>query len=279
MKITASRLDEARIKLDDINKQRNQQKENEDRQSHAYRMAVNDKAAQLEKEIMNQIGSTTTDVSVRVRQDYNWNSHISREDLYWHVSIYGNCDGGISPSRSESASLSWDIDIKLDKDGNVKKESSSWSGLSAVTPAQVADLKECVRVIEIINDMDWTEIVHADRPNYSDYDTVDHELTKRLDQQHSEAVDEIRSAELEDIIANPTRAIRLRNCDYYAYGKCYIIPTAQTEKFVKGYMFPENMISYGYSLDDIMRKSPEARTLKTNLIKSEEGWDTIDLPQ
>ena len=54
-------------------------------------------------------------------------------------------------------------------EGDIKKESGSWSGLSATTPEQIANLKESVRVIEILNNLDWNELLTVEFPNFDDY--------------------------------------------------------------------------------------------------------------
>lgn len=74
--------------------------------------------------------------------------------------------------HAEDKSLSWNFDITLDRDGNVKKETGSWSGLQATTPEQLNDLRKTVQILEVLNDMDWKTILNKaikDTPEYKDY--------------------------------------------------------------------------------------------------------------
>ena len=69
-------------------------------------------------------------------------------------------------------SLKWDAEFSLDNDGNVKKETGSWSGLEATTPELLNDLKNSVKIIERIVNMNWQDIIldaEAKRPNRKDY--------------------------------------------------------------------------------------------------------------
>lgn len=72
--------------------------------------------------------------------------------------------------------LSWNWKCSLDKEGNVIKESGSWSGLQATTKEQLDDLRETLRVLDILNNMDWKAILddaNVRRPKRSDYFTMD----------------------------------------------------------------------------------------------------------
>ena len=72
--------------------------------------------------------------------------------------------------------LSWNWGCELDGDGNVRKESGSWSGLNATTKEQLDDLRETLRVLDILNNMDWKAILddaNVRKPKSSDYFTMD----------------------------------------------------------------------------------------------------------
>lgn len=79
----------------------------------------------------------------------------------------------------DDSALSWSYSATIGKDGEVKKESSSWSGLKATTPEQMNSLIQTVEALKVINDIDWTtklgvtlpepsEFVQTEMPNAAD---------------------------------------------------------------------------------------------------------------
>ena len=75
--------------------------------------------------------------------------------------------------NQDSKSLSWSWEVNLSEDGEIKKESSSWSGLRAVTEENLSDLEEVVKALKILNNADWKTILDKSLPSYNDYITVD----------------------------------------------------------------------------------------------------------
>lgn len=68
--------------------------------------------------------------------------------------------------------LTWNFDVTLDKEGNIKKETGSWSGLNATTLEDVKKLRDIVDALEILNNMDWYTILsnmYEKYPNWEDY--------------------------------------------------------------------------------------------------------------
>ena len=58
--------------------------------------------------------------------------------------------------------LTWEYTASVDKEGNVQTETSSWSGLQATTREQLDSLRETLRVLEVINQIDWASILSAE---------------------------------------------------------------------------------------------------------------------
>lgn len=70
--------------------------------------------------------------------------------------------------------LSWDWRAYVDrKTGELNKESSSWSGLNAVTAEQIESLKQSAACLEVINSLDWEAILNVDLPQQDKYFTDD----------------------------------------------------------------------------------------------------------
>lgn len=73
----------------------------------------------------------------------------------------------------EDVALSWNYKAVMSKDGQVQKETSSWSGLKATTEAQMQSLTETLEALKYLNSIDWAMLLNKDLPNYKDYDKTD----------------------------------------------------------------------------------------------------------
>ena len=69
----------------------------------------------------------------------------------------------------DSSALAWSYDVRLTDDGDVKRESSSWSGMKAVTPEQVNSLKQTVAAVEYLLYVDWASLINVTMPKYKHY--------------------------------------------------------------------------------------------------------------
>lgn len=86
----------------------------------------------------------------------------------YEVNIY--CNDMHNPDN-EDAALSWDYKVGLNKDGVPNMTSGSWSGLKATTHEQLSNLKESVRCIEFIMNMDWETILSVRFPKYEEFES------------------------------------------------------------------------------------------------------------
>ena len=96
------------------------------------------------------------------------------------------------------SALSWTYQVQLDRSGNIKKESSSWSGLQATTEAQMDSLRQTLTALEILNNIDWMSVVNVEVPKISDYTTEN-------DPRYEKSPDfdrELLQVDIEDAIGN-----------------------------------------------------------------------------
>lgn len=101
-----------------------------------------------------------------------------------------------SEKFNDDTALSWDYSAYLTSDGEVKRESSSWSGMKAVTRDQLKNLEETVAVLKELADLDWENLLKKEMPKYEDYVT-----TREPDRRNKPDFDrELIEAEIEDII-------------------------------------------------------------------------------
>lgn len=99
----------------------------------------------------------------------------------------------------DSSALAWNYDVNLTDDGDVKRESSSWSGMKAVTLEQVKSLRQTVEAVEYLLNLDWASLLNVTLPRYRDY------YDGALPAPEKEDFDaELREAELEEYIGTDT---------------------------------------------------------------------------
>lgn len=96
---------------------------------------------------------------------------------------------------ADTSALSWNYDCYIEESGEVKKESGSWSGLKATTAAQLDSLKQTVAALELLNSIDWYDVLNKEMPQYSDYFEGGVERPERVDFNR-----ELQEAEIEDAI-------------------------------------------------------------------------------
>lgn len=151
MKITMARRDDVLRRQQEYDDKRSKH----DSEVQSFRAAEYSVMQNLENLIRSKIGDTSIDLKVIPRSGLGSNK------------IEVSINNGDNPYDGQA--LSWNYDVKLNMDGDVTKESGSWSGLSATTPDQIDNLKESIRIIEILNNLDWNTLLQVELPNYSDY--------------------------------------------------------------------------------------------------------------
>lgn len=121
--------------------------------------------------------------------------------------------------------LTWSFDVALDKEGNIKKETGSWSGLNATTLEDVKKLRDIVDVLETLNNMDWYTILSNMTEKYPEWG--EYVKTKTIDRgtrPNFEA--DIRTLDIEDAIGQEVlikgRALRY-DTRFNRDGSYYII--------------------------------------------------------
>ena len=83
---------------------------------------------------------------------------------------------------------------KIGDDGQIEKESGSWSGLTAISPENIDNLKESVRILEILNNIDWEHVLNVEFPKFNDY------VTEENPGERKSFTNELASADIEDAI-------------------------------------------------------------------------------
>ena len=167
---------------------------NYDKMEYDYDMAIETVMEQVETKIRAEL-SVTDDDLLEITAD----AYGGKFGGKYRTGIkykYG------APFDKKSA-LNWHIDIYLNDDGEVQKETGSWSGLEVQTPELLEDLKYSVNLIEKIMNLDYQKIImdaENVRPNRDDYITM-----KRPNRSDRPDFDrQIKEATIEDIIGTNT---------------------------------------------------------------------------
>lgn len=160
-------------KLDDIARQEqeyldkiNPLNSKYDQQVANWRQAARDVSSSVEKRVLDAIGDTPLEIQVTANETFPGEG--------FEVYVRVNDD-----NRRDHA-LSWTYKASLSDSGKLRFESNSWSGLKVTTPEQLSDLKESVRVMEVLQNIDWKDVLNVDRSQYDYNKFVDFELGKEI---------------------------------------------------------------------------------------------------
>ena len=156
MKIYASRRDDLIAERDaydaETAKYQNRIDEGEKRWKQDTRAIENS----VKEEVEHAIGETSLELEVYASAGW---------DIGYEVRVRAN----EHRKFEDGVALAWNYEAKIDRQGNLVKDSGSWSGLKVVTPEQIADLEESVRVMKVLNGLDWEHILMRANPQYSAY--------------------------------------------------------------------------------------------------------------
>ncbi len=106
------------------------------------------------------------DFNIQLSRNWDWDRDSSEEDHRDSIEVRILCND--SNHFDDKVALSWNYDVKT-VGGEVKAESSSWSGLKAVTAEQLESLKQTVSAIEFLQSVDWMNLLEKKIPDYMDY--------------------------------------------------------------------------------------------------------------
>lgn len=244
--ITASRRDELLQRKADYEADFNYRKARYDEQYANFQKMKESESNRLAKAIKDSIGDTTLDIDIDVTNNFNngYKVQISDEnDMF-----------------NDSKALSWSYSVRLDKDNNVVKETSSWSGLKATTIENLENLKEIVRVLERLNKIDWQELMSTIRPpKYEDYVTA-------IEPRHNVRPDfmqELYEIDLDDMVGT-SKGIVCWNSKYGGDdGLVYRFITKATPTSYRVFDVPKDDADSGMTYDEMRDEySANSRTIR-----------------
>lgn len=152
-----------------------------------WRKAIYEVANSIKDEIAEAIGEVSIPLEIDVKPGF-----MSKG---YEVTIRN------SDNPHDDQALNWNWSASINKQGEIKKESGSWSGLTAISAENIDNLKESVRVLEILNSMDFVKILSRAMPKDSDY--ITHEYPTNDDIQRKNALTaELFEAEINEVMEN-----------------------------------------------------------------------------
>ena len=159
MRITASKREDILRRKSEYEANRAASRAKFEEQFNAYSTAEDNIFEAVKSNVMQLLkGFDLLEFDVSV--DRRFRSHLG-------VSIRCNDRKHSDPNSS----LTWSYDVILTKDGEVQKETSSWSGLQATTESQLASLTQTLEALKQLNKIDWATLLNVTLPKYSDYVT------------------------------------------------------------------------------------------------------------
>lgn len=154
-----------------------------------YRQAARNITEGVENEVISKLDMLVDQLNITVNASFSWDTNTVE------VRVGSNQHD----VHNKDKALSWDWQVKLNKEGEIVKESNSWSSLNAVTDKQIHSLKLSVAALELLNGLDWKSILNKVRPEYEKYiftkvpENKEHEFQKELDEADLEAAIESKS--------------------------------------------------------------------------------------
>lgn len=166
MKITCSKRDDILKEREEYNKKKatyDEAAHNADMKRQQDEQAVFSKLqAYLDDNLTKKFPALEFDIDLR----RGWTFSRSKESEYDNVDI--NIRVNDHKMSDPSSALSWDYEVKVD-DGEVKKETSSWSGMQAVTKDQLESLRQTLGALEWLSTVDWAPLIKDKLPDSMDY--------------------------------------------------------------------------------------------------------------
>lgn len=263
MKITCSKRDEILKKKEEWEAKRDAAFKQEQADEQSFYEAENAVTSVVKDEIMKELGKYT---SLHFDVDVD-RGRYRRPGLR----IYIRCN---ETNRSDSDALAWDYLAEFNEDGEVEKQTSSWSGLKATTEAQLESLEETLEALRYLNSVDWARLLDKQLPNWKDYMTTD--TTEYRNGPNFKQM--LLEADIEDLIGKDILISGSASVDEKGrkYGKLYYMILRQTPSQYEVISIPGYVINDERT--DIREVIEKNKGKYSYRIKKSKLFDLIDQP-
>lgn len=251
MKITASRRDDVLKRKAEVTEKRERLKSKMDEGEREYRIARKQVFSKIEDEVNKRLSSIKLPLLVAV----NYAPYGDK------IEVRVDC-GRDAGSNQEDFALSWNWRVWLSQEGEIMKDSGSWSGLNACTVEQMNDLKRSIRALEILNEeIDWSSLLSVELPDANDY--MDKETVREYYNTPSEDFnEELLDATLEDAMESGELldGLAVKQTGLKGSGQYQILKV--TPKFVEVKFLHNYYKDKGYNIEDMRTLRVAKSTLK-----------------
>lgn len=170
MNITCSRRDEILKKQAAYEAQKNQR----DSEVAQYRDAVHNVTTEIENIVAQKLSSVELNLDISCS-----------EAAFGNILSLKVADE--SQKFDTNKALSWTWSVVLTEAGEIKKESSSWSGANLVSDANIQSLEEVLKAVKILNRIDWVNVLNVELPRVTDFVKTDYPKSEDFNSQLVEA--------------------------------------------------------------------------------------------
>ena len=158
----------------------------------------------------------------------------------------------VSCEGSDNA-LKWRWSARLEKDGTIKSDSSSWSGLSATTAEEIEQLRQSVDAIEWLINVDWKSVLSVELPDVEDF--IDDSLTAPSETELQDLDNQILEEELREAVGNNVLIAGESNGTIYNKGLAgYYLLIAETPKQYTVSFIPERYLNGDRPYDEVVEE-------------------------
>ena len=194
MKITSNRRDDILKQKAEYEAKQAERQARYDEQSKRFYQAEDDITSIVEDEIKSQLSRFKA---------LNFYVSVDRSGLFTPgLRVRIECNE--HEKFDDNVALAWNYNANLNKDGEVEKETSSWSGLKATTADQLESLTQTLEALKYLNSVDWATVLNKEMPKYQDYVT---EQNPRYDSDKPDFNRMLMQADIENAIGNPNSLI------------------------------------------------------------------------
>ena len=264
MKITADRVDEIRQRRAEYEKKKAAYDEIRQKEAIRYEKARDAIIEPVQKYLEDELKKFDK-LQFSVQVDQGWRRKGGGLKVSIKCNEYNKFDDDVA--------LSWRYYAEVDSDGEIKRETSSWSGLSAVTEAQMDSLRQTLAALEYLNSIDWDKLIKVDTPRWADFhdDSIEAPESENWDAQ-------IKEAELEELIGQ-NKAIEVKGFESSGYsGNVFVKLIAQTPTQYKvAVIGPSSWKDSNAEWWELALKNSHPQRVKKSNIVPVEPYNIIDL--
>lgn len=193
-----------------------------------------------------------------------------RVDSWYRDGVRVNIQCNEYTKFDEDVALSWSYEAHIGKDGEVERETSSWSGMKATTEKQLKSLRQTVSALEYLNDIDWKALLSVKLPRYSDYYDAEDRAPEKQDFRK-----ELLEADLQDLIGT-NKIVKVHNFESSGWrGDLWLKILRETPSQYEVTVIPNYAVSNGTENSYLGDRMYTQRVRKINVKPYYEGDEVV----